>query len=254
MCLWNIFNQVRSKEKVKKIFLIFYLLLGSLSLCSAGGVNAGISLLGSSGLLNIPTAEILPDREICFGFSYIPKPYAFLVGPEYNNTAYYCSMGYLPFLEIDLRITRVVNWKEYTFPIGDRMASFRVRLTKEQEHLPAIAFGIQDVISLVDDKESSHFNALYLVGSKTLSLPFDMKTGIHLGIGTDWMKANEHHLVGIFGGMDLKINKFVSLIAEHDTEKINLGAKLTFLSRINLIIAFLNAESLSGGINFSFTL
>lgn len=239
---------------MKRNFLMFFLWLWSLLLCSAGGVKAGISLLGTSGLLNVPTAEILPDREFRFGFNYIQKPYAILGHPDHSNTAYYCSIGYLPFLEISLRITRIVNWKEYTLPIGDRMASFRVRLTKEKKLLPAIAFGIQDVMSLVDDKASCHFNALYLVGSKTLLLPFDMKTGVHLGIGTNWMKANEHHLAGIFGGLDLRINKFVNLMAEHDTEKINLGAKFTFLSRIHLIIAFLNAESFSGGINLSFKL
>ncbi len=134
------------------------------------------------------------------------------------------------------------------------MASFRLRLTKEKTHLPAIAFGIQDIMSLVASKSSRHFNALYLVGSKTLPLPGAMKTRVHFGYGADGMKANEHHLVGIFGGMDAKINKSITLIAEYDTEKINLGAQLTFLSRIHLIIAFLNAESFSGGINLSFKL
>ena len=242
------------KENLQGKYLFIFLWLSSVLLGLAGVGMAGISLLGSSGLVNIPTAEIVPDRNIYFGFSYIPKPYAILGQPGYSNTAYYCSIGYLPFLELNFRITRIVHWKHYTLPIGDRMASFRVRLIAEKALAPALAFGVQDIISLTENKSSRHFNAFYLVGFKTLLLPGAIKTRVHLGYGTDWMKADKHHLVGVFGGLDVSVNKHLTLIAEYDTEKVNLGARLSLMSHFHLMIAYLNARRFSGGINLSFSL
>ena len=176
-----------------------------------------------------------------------------LGNPNYNNIAYYGTLGYLPFLEVSLRITRKINFRGRQ-AIGDRAASFRVRLIKERTHIPAPVFGAHDVMAVFGGTGAIHFNALYLVGSKAFVVPFSPQTHLHFGVGADWIEANDHQLVGAFGGFDAKINKLVTLMMEYDTERVNIGARVSFLSHIRIDIVLLDMRAVSGGLSFCFSL
>ena len=138
--------------------------------------------------------------------------------------------------------------------MGDRTASFRVRLTKERTHIPALLLGAHDIMGVGGDPETVHFNALYLVGSKTLVVPFVRQVHFHLGIGTDWIKANDRQLVGVFGGFDAKLNKFVTVMTEYDAERVNIGTRLNFLPHTKIDIVLLDMRAVSGGLSFGFSL
>jgi len=138
------------------------------------------SLTGPTGLVTIPTAEMPKDGEISFGLNYYHKKY-FVYGDNYHAIAGIITLGYLPFLEISPRLSRPLN-----FPgeqgLGDRVVCIRLRLFKENAFFPSFVLGIHNPVG------NSHFNASYLVSSKSLRLS-NYKIGLHLGYGVDWLES-----------------------------------------------------------------
>lgn len=63
-----------------------------------------MSLIGTTGLVDIPTTHVIPDGKVAFGTGYTDRKYS-VHSPEYTQVAYYITVGYLPFLEVSLRVT-----------------------------------------------------------------------------------------------------------------------------------------------------
>ena len=134
----------------------------------AGGEGA-VSLAGTSGLINIPTADILEDGEIVFGASYMESNYTHFDDVVYPITPLGLVLGYLPGLELSARLTVINGAPPQTAGLGDYkdgMASVQIRLKREGRYLPAVALGARDVYGF------ALFNALYGVISKRFPLPY----------------------------------------------------------------------------------
>jgi hypothetical protein len=234
--------------------LIYYLLLLILALPLQAQEDISISLYGTSGLFNIATANILPDGVVVAGMSYIPKPYGLYGKSEYDEKAYYIALGYLPFLELDLKITRQVNYKNFLKSIGDRMASFRMRCIKEGKYNPALAFGMQDVAPVYGGKNAQYFNAVYVVSSKSLPVFMGGHANIHLGYGFNWHEAKRHQLLGVFGGMEYIPWHVIRLIVENDCKRWQSGVRITLFSHLQFSGTTSNFKKFSGNINLFFDL
>jgi hypothetical protein len=215
------------------------------------------SLNGTTGLIAVPTAEILNDRQITFGWNYVDKKYNIRV-PKNNQYRYFVTLGYLPFLEVSFRYTRnhALRLTDYSteWP-GDRGACLRVRFLKEKKNSPSLVLGIHDFLSSIAESKTIWFNSLYLVGTKNIkpeNLPVEF--GLNLGYGTDWIKAKHHEFFGLFGGISMKYKDFMTFMLEYDTEKINGGMRFVFFRHIQVLVALLNMNSFCGGMSYSFTL
>ena len=208
------------------------------------------SLTGPSGLVTIPTAEIQQDGKIAFGLNWLNKRYLVFEDNvrQYHGIAPFMTLGYLPFLEISLRLTRSLNYPEPE-ALGDRVVNLRFRLLPENRSFPSVVIGAHDAIG-----ESQNFHAFYLSASKNFHLTPRSKIGFHLGYGSDYFDADRRQFVGIFGGISLSPHPFVRLMLEYDTEKFNFGTRLSLFDRVELLIALLNVETFSGGVSYRFQL
>ena len=74
---------------------------------------AGISLAGTSGLINIPTAEVITDQQVTIGMGYINRHSAYLERGHCDNFPFYIVLGYLPRLEFSAGVTFVPGQKSY---------------------------------------------------------------------------------------------------------------------------------------------
>jgi hypothetical protein len=161
----------------------------------------------------------------------------------HNAIVQFASVGFLPFAEVGLRLSRGVDVPDQA--IGDRMVSVRIRVLKEGPHLPAVVVGVHDIVG------TRYFHAEYAVASKYVPTPLGA-IGLHAGYGADFssVRARAHQFVGGFGGVSITPRPWVTLMAEHDAERVNAGVRLR-VWRVNLLAAAHGLDRFSGGISYT---
>lgn len=208
------------------------------------------TLTGTSGLVTIPTATIAADGEMTVGVNRIAREHYEFTGGTFDDrplTVQFASVGFLPFVEVGLRLTRVVDVPRQA--LGDRMVSVRVRVLKEGTRLPAVAVGAHDLIG------TRIYHATYAVASKTVQTPAG-PAGLHLGYGHDvlGLQAKGRQFDGLFGGMSLAPRQWVRLLAEYDGERPNAGVRLGPVHGVALLAALRELDGVSGGVSYTFAL
>lgn len=208
------------------------------------------SIVGMSGDYIIPTANLTKDGELNAGVSFFNRKYF-----EYREFSgkedavfYYLNLGYLPFLELGLRITSLAQHPRLVGGVGDRMVNIKIRLFKENEIIPNIVVGLHDILGVLHRDSSTHFNSLFLVLTKNLDKFLFEKVSFTLGFGSSMLKARGHQFVGIFGGVSVKIFSFLEFLSEYDAKRFNLGIKIKFFNRLTFIGGVQNFEAFSGGL------
>lgn len=208
------------------------------------------TLGGTSGLVTIPAAPIADDGEITAGVHRLHRAYPHLFGPEGANV-YYASVGFLPSLEVTLRLTRPHQGQP---ALGDRMVSIRAQLLSEKNVRPALAVGLRDPLG------TRRFHAAYTVASKHLAIPaVPLKAGLHIGYGTRlWDQPSywtSSQLLGLFGGLSLRPSSWVALFVDHSSQAFTSGIRISlFNDHLKLITALHERWSFSGGISLSLSL
>jgi hypothetical protein len=231
-----------------------------LSFLCARTEGRGQSLIGTTGLISVPSAAMAGDGEIMLGTAVGNRKYN-VRDTRFHEYSFFVTMGYLPFLEVSLRLHhhyRFIRPEDgrTTQGIGDRMASVRLRLHRETKTLPAVVLGAHDFYSAFGQSSEVVFNnSLYAAASKTLRFPGSpFRLGLHAGYGTDWMKAERHDLVGWFGGISMDAGSFVTLLTEYDTEKLNVGAAFHFFRHVQVLLALKNFDTFAGSMAYAFRL
>lgn len=211
------------------------------------GISVASSLTGSTGLVTIPTAEMLEDREIRFGLNWLDKKYVPYAAGKRNVIVPYFTTGYLPLLEVSLRLTRLAtrHLPLSHAGIGDRMASVRLRLYNESKFFPSVVLGVHDPFG------NSFFYSSYLVTSKRFQAAY-IPISLHLGYGIDRDEAKGNQFVGAFGGVSLSPIRHLNLMLEYDSEKFNCGALVSLFARFDLLFALLNLDTFSAGVSYRF--
>ena len=204
------------------------------------------ALTGTTGLVTIPTARMADDRSLMVG--------AHLVDRRHHNSPYgdnaalmeFATVGFLPFLEVGLRLTRVLDTPRQG--VGDRMVSVRLRLLEEGARRPAVVVGAHDLLG------TRIYHATYVVASREVApVPVAGTVGLHLGYGGDWLPVpvHAHQFKGAFGGVSVSPRPWIALMAEHDAERLNAGVRLRLFGRVTLLGALHGLEDLSGGISYT---
>jgi len=229
-----------------------YLLIGIFFIYETN-ICCSQTILAHSGLVTIPTAEILEDRDVVFSVGYLPPTYSVLRPPDFGDFFYFISLGYLPFLETNFGLVRSEHiGKEWG--IGDRVAKFRFQILKESQKFPSLVLGLHDPFGLIGEEWAQHFCASYLVASKNRKVYQNYILGFHLGYGTDWIKAADYQFVGLFGGVSFQPEKFGKYIIEYDSKNINFGFEITIKKKIKASIAAINLDSFAGQISYKIKL
>lgn len=200
----------------------------ALSLASLAGEKGGrqqITLMGYSGLMLVPSAQVMQNGQLNVGISRVPGLYAHH-WPYDDWTIYFISLGYLPFLEGSAMIVRPDH---YPFGAGDRSVHIKIRLFDEHGRWPAVAFGAQDLFAIkslkLEPPEAQKFASLYAVAARNYHLKY-MNICVNLGFGTDALPAQSHQLDGFFAGMLVSPHRYFSLLAEYDAHEFNAGFRL----------------------------
>jgi len=188
------------------------------------------------------------DGTLAVGANLIDRRYHGYDGLEYGEHAAlveFATVGFLPFVEVGLRLTRVTGIPR--FALGDRMVSVRVRLVEEGTEVPAVVVGAHDLVG------TRRFHTTYAVASKSVAtLPPVGTVGLHLGYGGDPLSLRRvgHGLDGAFGGVSVAPSRWASLFAEYDTERVNAGARLR-IWRFALLAAAQNLDGISAGVSYT---
>jgi hypothetical protein len=252
--LWTLgrpFKAVRTNREIR--------ILGLLLFFSTWMQGMAQSLTGTTGLISVPTANLAKDGEVLLGASVGNRKYNVRYS-KFHEYAYFVTIGYLPCLEVSLRLQRNYQYVRSdgitTQGIGDRMASVRLRILKEKKYLPSVVLGTHDFLSAFGKSTQVVFNnALYAVVSKNLRPPCSpVRFGLHAGYGTDWMTARHHDLVGFFGGISLEAGNWMTVMTEYDTEKFNIGAAFHFFGHVQVLLALKNFDTFAGSLSYSFRL
>ncbi len=215
--------------------------------------GAAQALTGTTGLVTIPTADMPDDGVVAFGSGFLnkvdlPEEIFDAIFPDglgrFHGLAYYVTLGYLPFLEVSLRLTRFVDVSEPQ-ALGDRMVSVRLRVFQESHWVPAVVVGAHDLVG------TRVFNALYGVASKHFQLPASTGTlGVHAGYASDAIAAAHHQFSGPFAGVSYGPAEFVKILVEHDGADVSAGVRLTLVERISALVALQHLEGFSAGISY----
>ncbi|NWJ53302.1 MAG: YjbH domain-containing protein [Bacteroidetes bacterium] len=220
---------------------ILVLLMVLLSLVS----NAQ-TLTGTTGLLNIPSADIPADGTFIVGGNYLPKINE-AVG-NYNTGNFYFNLTFLPFLEVAFKSTFIKRNSTGYYTGQDRSANVRLQLLKEKESMPAITIGIHDLYT--EDKiGNQHSGATYIV----LTKHFDVNQttiGVTSGYGLKILKHNQ--FTGVFGGLSLTHRSFkpLTLMSEYDGNGVNIGGSLLLFKHLYLLSMAQQLKYLTGGVAY----
>lgn len=227
-----------------RISALFCLILVALFL----GLQAGAQCLsGTSGLITIPTARMQGDGELSFGASFFGKKYQDYSNRQYDVASAYASITFLPFLEIGLRVNRMLDFPKGRNYTVDRGPMVRLRVLKEGKYTPAVVLGAHDFFAAFGGDGAKHFSATYAVFSKKVAA-FDL----HAGYAPALMSANHYQLNGLFYGVAYSPLKSVQLQFENDSRYFNTGIRVGFLKFFAVSLATVNFNSLVGGFSFKF--
>lgn len=219
-------------------------------LIGMSGANAQ-TLLGTTGWLNIPTAEMQEDGTFYIGASYIDQNYLDnFHGGKYNVISYYFDLTFLPFLEINFGNTRILDNIDNNNTV-DRRFSFRFRPLRERKYVPAIVIGVHDIYtSIAKEKEyNQYFSAIYIVLTKHIPVN-KSEFGVTLGYGFDVFRNNR--FTGLFGGVSFSPGFYrpLKFIAEYDGKSINLGGNVLLFKHLFLYAMLSDVKYFSGGLAY----
>ncbi len=208
------------------------------------GINAQPTA-GTTGLLNIPTAEMQRDGTFMFGANYLPN-YITPQKIDYNTGNYYINITFLPFMEASYRCTLLQTKNTGNYNQQDRSVAIRARILKERKYLPSILFGGNDVYTS-SEKGNQYFGALYVVTSKNFNYRKSV-VGASLGYGLDAFRKNE--IKGIFGGISFSPGfcNDLKLMAEYDSGAFNTGGSLTLFKHFSIVVFAYDLDYIAGGL------
>lgn len=170
----------------------------------------GIALQGLPGMINTPTATTVPPGSLDVGFNTWRDPRVFPgVGRQKN---FNFAVGLLPRVTIGGRGTVATDTDRGVDLAGDISANVQFLALDEGLWWPAVAVGLQDV-----GGGARNFRSSYVTLSKSA---FGRVRGtLGVGFGPDVLN-------GPFGGVELALNRFVTLIGEYDSHQLNAGVRL----------------------------
>ena len=222
------------------------------------------SLIGPQGSILTPTARFPVDGQIRMGYSKIRKPHAFIKWGDKTtqNHLVYTTLVFLPRLELTGLLTFApgMHGNDGSDTYKDFAVFAQYHLLRETHRRPNLAIGLYDFHSY------SWYNALFFVAGKAITLTRTFKIFTNFGYGVDWIDTHlgdtgpdrdnpvPHHLVGLFGGVELQYLDIAALLVEYDTSQLNAGIRLFLFNRVDLLLTAMEFKTFCLGISCRFSL
>jgi len=157
--------------------ILFRTLPAGLMLMSATAAtaDASFSLNGTAGLIDMPTAEVLPDGETAWTFTQ--------TGTMSGGTM---AFQLLPNLETAVHFTTVDEWLGGT--LYDQNLDLKYKIMDESGYFPSLAIGFRDFLS------NGAFSSEYIVATKNVGF------GLAVTGGIGWGRLGSYNSIGtVFG-------------------------------------------------------
>lgn len=210
------------------------------------------SLLGTTGQLNIPTADMQPQGTFVGGVNYVSEQ----VMPDkftYDTGIYFVNFTVFPFLEFTFRETLLKTYRngKRGFYEQDRSTSFRLRPLKEGKYLPAVVLGVNDPYA---DHGANYYATVYGVATKHFS--WDKFGTLAVTAGAHFPFDGATAYDGVFGGVRYvpSFCRQLSVMAEYDSKRVNAGVQATLFRHLTLTCFTSDFSSLSGGLRYEYTI
>ena len=147
-----------------------------------------LNFYGSPGLLDTPSAEMLPDATYAVSYS--------LFG---GQSRYNITFQALPWLSTSFRYNGIRNLNLFGFSTYyDRGFDVRARLWKEGKYLPEVTMGLQDFAG------TGVYAAEYFVATKRFQTPaLSRRSGpglLKISAGLGWGRLGSYGAIGYIGG------------------------------------------------------
>lgn len=243
-----------TKHRGKTILLLFFLFL-----FQTFSVRAQYSM-GTTGLLNIPTADMQTDGLFMAGGNYLPQQ----MMPEtwdYNTGNYFVNITFLPFVEVAYRCTFLRGefkagnkWQQ------DRSVSLRLRPLKEGRWWPSVVVGSNDAFTtgelnmFSEVKGNRFFSSVFGVATKHIVFGGN-DLGVTFG-GNIPFRENSYKR-GVFGGVSYRpaFLQPVTLMVEYDTtDAVNIGMSAHLFNHFSVYAFCYDFRAVSGGLRYEFQL
>ena len=195
------------------------------------GIKAQYTM-GTTGMMNIPTAEMQQTGTFMIGGNYLPEE----LNPfKYNSGNYFVNITFFSFLELNYRCILLKSdymAKKPKFNQQDRSLSVRLRPLKEGKYWPAIVIGSNDPFK---DKGYNYFASVYGVATKSFMIGehrLAATAGYYYPLSKDKYTLQD----GIFGGLSYTPSfcKPLSIMAEYDSDGFNVGAAAKLWKHLSL--------------------
>nr|WP_269751807.1 YjbH domain-containing protein [Pseudophaeobacter flagellatus] len=147
-----------------------------------------LNFYGSPGLLDTPSAEMLPDATYAVSYSWFG-----------GQSRYNITFQALPWLSTSFRYNGIRNLNLFGFSTYyDRGFDVRARLWKEGKYLPEVTMGLQDFAG------TGVYAAEYFVATKRFQTPaLSRRSGpglLKLSAGLGWGRLGSSGAIGNIGG------------------------------------------------------
>lgn len=213
-----------------------------------GKVNAEAQYsMGTSGMLNTPSAVMNETGTFMIGGNYLPED---MVPFGYNTGNYFAGITLFSFLELNYRGTLLKTTymtDKPKFNQQDRSMSVKLRVLKEGRFFPALAIGTHDPFA---DLGNNYYQGYYGVLTKSFGLGgclLEVSAG-YMGYTGEKNKLND----GVFGGVTFRpaFYRDLSFIAEYDTRVVNMGVAARLWKHLSVHAYISDFKCFSGGLRY----
>lgn len=222
---------------------------------TTGTIAKSQTVIGTPGLMNIPTAEIRKGGTFDGGASLMQKELQ-SEAMHYNTGLYYINFAPFSFFDITLRETLVKSYKlsgEYGFYQQDRSLTLRVQPIREKDGCwwPSILIGSNDFYSSHGD---SYYAAVYGVMTKILPIKGLGKFAVTAGYAKPIRRGVLYD--GAFGGASFSpaFAPMVRVMGEYDTRGVNVGIGAHLFRHLNLTCFTREFKGISATISYQHTI
>lgn len=213
-------------------------------------------LIGTTGLMNIPTAEMKPAGTFDGGINFMQEGATNRVY-NFDTGIYYINFTPFSFLEFTFRETLLKTIHSVKNTMGyyqqDRSTTFRLRPIAEQngKWWPSVVLGVNDIYSAYGD---SYYTGFY--GTITKHFHFGHADCISVTAGYFKPFHSGKMYDGFFGGIEYRPfrNQPLSVSAEYDSHSINIGAAYRLWKCVNIFCYTDNFKAIAAGISYQHTI
>jgi len=234
------------------------------------------NISGKPGLIYTPTARFTEDGTMGVGIYFTPQDYGFTTINRNPGRTLYMNLTVLPRFDVNVNVYQLFNTPENPIKLGlgDRQLDFRYLVFKEKTRQPSLAVIVSTPTSI-----SPTLLTHAIVATKNFRLSENINAEVSAGYGSPFhvyrkgstlenyglfanmvlekkslYRGHKHYLEGPFGGVSLQFRKKFGLMLEYDSKNINVGAYTTVLKNWVLQAGVLNAEQITFGTSYNFSL